>query len=145
MKYLLLLTCFWVNQFCIQDSAATTTLEVRITGIEKMKGVMEVTLFDSKRKWLKKGKACAVKRVKVDDQEEVVVIFENLPHGEYALVSYQDLNRNNKIDKNFLGLPKEPYAMTRKAKSKVRKPYFKEMKFSCSGEHQVIKTELCRL
>lgn len=123
------------------SSATTTTLEVRILGVEKTKGILEVALFNSRRKWLKKGKAFMQKRVEVDGKD-VVVVFENLPKGEYALVSYHDLNSNNKLDKNFLGLPKEPYAMTRKAKSKLRKPYYKEMKFDCTEDHVLLETHL---
>jgi len=32
----------------------------------------------------------------------------DLPGGEYALVIYQDENGNKRLDKNFLGIPREP-------------------------------------
>ena len=32
-----------------------------------------------------------------------------LPHGEYAISLFVDSNGNKKIDKNFLGIPKEQY------------------------------------
>ncbi len=32
----------------------------------------------------------------------------NLPAGEYALVVFQDENANGRLDKNFIGIPREP-------------------------------------
>lgn len=34
--------------------------------------------------------------------------ISNLPAGEYALVVYQDENGNGRLDKNFIGIPREP-------------------------------------
>ena len=114
-------------------------LEVRIGGIKKMKGTVEVAIYNSRRKWLKSGGAYFVKRIEVDDKD-VVVKFENLPYGNYAICSYHDVNNNKDFDRNFLGIPKEPYAMTRKAKSKLRKPRFKEMAFTIDKPNYSIET-----
>ncbi len=32
----------------------------------------------------------------------------DLPAGEYALMAYQDVNGNGRLDKNFIGIPREP-------------------------------------
>ena len=37
--------------------------------------------------------------------------------GDYAVAIIQDLNENEKLDKNFLGIPKEPYGFSGKWKS----------------------------
>lgn len=34
--------------------------------------------------------------------------ISDLPAGEYALVAYQDENGNGRLDKNFMGIPREP-------------------------------------
>ena len=34
--------------------------------------------------------------------------IEDLPAGEYALVVYYDENENERLDRNFIGIPKEP-------------------------------------
>ena len=38
--------------------------------------------------------------------------LSDLPAGEYALLVYYDTNNNNHIDKNFIGIPKEPLAFS---------------------------------
>jgi len=34
--------------------------------------------------------------------------FKDIPDGEYALMVYHDENENGRLDKNFIGIPKEP-------------------------------------
>lgn len=41
----------------------------------------------------------------------VTFIFE-LPEGSYAVGAYHDQNNNGVLDKNWIGIPKEPYAMS---------------------------------
>ena len=110
-----------------------STLKVQIKGIEKVRGIVEVTLFNSRKKWLKKGGAYLLKRVEVDGKD-VEVVFEGLPFGEYAFVSYHDVNSNEKFDKSMLGFPKEPFALSQKPRTKMRKPRYNEMKFTITEE-----------
>lgn len=44
--------------------------------------------------------------------------FDGIPPGRYAVVGYHDVNGNSEHDK-FLGVPKEPYALSSKAGSKM--------------------------
>lgn len=43
--------------------------------------------------------------------EKVTLTFD-LPPGEYAVSTYQDLNNNGKLDRQFYGAPKEPYGFS---------------------------------
>ncbi|MEO1260217.1 MAG: DUF2141 domain-containing protein [Bacteroidota bacterium] len=38
--------------------------------------------------------------------------FENIPVGKYAVVVMQDKNENKELDKNFMGMPKEPVGVS---------------------------------
>jgi uncharacterized protein (DUF2141 family) len=42
----------------------------------------------------------------------MIVAFNNLPVGTYAVSVYQDANGNEQLDKNFLGIPKERYGFS---------------------------------
>ncbi|MGA1824519.1 MAG: DUF2141 domain-containing protein, partial [bacterium] len=39
--------------------------------------------------------------------------IRDIPPGEYALVVYNDKNDNGSLDKNFIGIPKEPVGFSR--------------------------------
>jgi uncharacterized protein (DUF2141 family) len=56
--------------------------------------------------------------------QSLVVHFKDLPPGEYAAVAFQDVNGNGKLDKNFLGIPKEPYGFSNSARGSAGPPKF---------------------
>jgi uncharacterized protein (DUF2141 family) len=52
------------------------------------------------------------------------VYFKDLPPGEYAAVAFQDVNGNGILDKNFLGIPKEPFGFSNGARGSAGPPKF---------------------
>lgn len=44
--------------------------------------------------------------------------LEDLPAGDYALVAYQDENGNGRLDRNFVGIPREPLGFSNRYRSK---------------------------
>lgn len=46
----------------------------------------------------------------------------NIASGEYAVAVFADVNGNGKLDSNFIGIPKEPVAVSRDAKGKFGPP-----------------------
>ena len=56
-----------------------------------------------------------------------------LPHGEYALTLFIDFNGNKKIDKNFLGIPKEQYGFSNNVMGRMSPPTFDQAKFLIEG------------
>ena len=56
-----------------------------------------------------------------------------LPFGEHAITLFIDFNGNKKIDKNFLGIPKEPYGFSNNVIGNMSAPTFDQAKFVISG------------
>jgi uncharacterized protein (DUF2141 family) len=55
----------------------------------------------------------AFRKVKVKATSfEQHVRFENIPYGEYAVAVMHDENDNQKVDRNFFGMPTEEYGVT---------------------------------
>ncbi len=50
--------------------------------------------------------------------------FKNLPHGKYAVSVFLDKNKNEKVDRNFIGFPKEPVGASNM--TRLGKPNFKK-------------------
>ena len=57
----------------------------------------------------------------------------NLPEGTYAIALFIDANENLKIDKNFLGIPKEQYGFSNNAMGRLSGPSFEQAKFQVKG------------
>ena len=69
-------------------------------------GTVAFILFDSANAFGDLRDPARVDKFLLDGRD--LYRLENVPSGEYALLVYFDENDNNKIDKNFIGIPKEP-------------------------------------
>ncbi len=65
----------------------------------------------------------------------------HLPYGWYAVSVVHDHNNNGKLDKNFLGLPKEPYGFSNNP-SALGKPSFQAVKFKMDSSQKVIEVNV---
>ena len=46
--------------------------------------------------------------LKPSGKNSISTVITDLPYGRYAVMVFQDMNGNKKLDKNFLGIPTEP-------------------------------------
>ena len=60
--------------------------------------------------------------------------FNNVPSGSYAVAFFHDRKMNNKMQKNFLGIPQEGYGFSNDAKPRgFGPPSFSQASFSHDG------------
>ena len=62
----------------------------------------------------------------------VVVRVSGVPAGTYAAQAFQDENDNKKIDRNFLGIPKEGLGFSNDARIRFGPPSFADAAFRLS-------------
>jgi uncharacterized protein (DUF2141 family) len=62
------------------------------------------------------------------------IVIKNLTPGKYAFKYFHDENNNNKIDVNWLGIPKEGYGFSNNAKGTFGPPSFEKMIFVITGD-----------
>lgn len=62
--------------------------------------------------------------------------------GTYALAAFHDLNNNGKLDRNFFGIPTEPYGFGRTPQSKWTEPAFADVATTFTGKKAAAKLEL---
>jgi uncharacterized protein (DUF2141 family) len=70
------------------------------------------------------------------------VIFEGIPQGTYAVSVFHDENMNGKLDKNFVGAPKEGYGASNNPKKRMGPPKFDEAKFSADQLQHSVEIKL---
>ena len=68
------------------------------------------------------------------DLKNIHELIVDVPDGEYAIVFFVDANKNNKLDKNFIGIPKEQYGFSNNAMGSLSAPSFEQAKFSVQGK-----------
>jgi uncharacterized protein (DUF2141 family) len=65
-----------------------------------------------------------------------------LPDDRYVIAIFQDLNGNQKLDKNTFGIPTEPYVFSGKMKSKWKKPIFNEVSIMVKNKMNPMSLQL---
>lgn len=99
-----------------------------VKGFENNRGVCRACLFDTESAFAGKGKPIVCKEVSINSQEASIV-FEHIPQGSYAIALFHDENNNARMDKNFLGIPKEGYGASKNKLPFAAAPKFEENKF----------------
>jgi uncharacterized protein (DUF2141 family) len=56
-------------------------------------------------------------------------VFNHIPAGTYALFVFHDANSNNKMDRNFIGIPKEGYGASQNRLPFASAPSYNDNKF----------------
>ena len=56
------------------------------------------------------------------------IVIENLSEGFYSFSYFHDVNSNSELDKNMVGIPKEPYGFSNDQKGNFGPPDFQESK-----------------
>lgn len=57
------------------------------------------------------------------------VVLRDLAPGKYAIKAFLDLNNNQKLDKNLVGMPKEPYGFSNDATGHFGPPKIEDTLF----------------
>jgi len=122
----------------LSQHAVAADLTVNINDVEQGKGHLLVGLYASEEAY-KSDNASFNSKVKALNSKEVV-IFEDLPDGEYAIKMYQDENDNAKMDFNMIGIPKEGYGFSNNV-GMFGAPEYQEAKFIVK-DNTVIEMDL---
>lgn len=114
------------------EGGGTLTVNVRTMSD---KGVIRCALWSDAKGFPEEVLADSVKRVAAPsvDKHRATCVFEGVGAGTYAIAVLQDLNDSNSLDKNRLGIPKEPLGFSNNAKIRFRAPTFDEAKFEFDG------------
>ncbi|MEL7220234.1 MAG: DUF2141 domain-containing protein [Bacteroidota bacterium] len=116
-------------------------MELTIEDIKYNHGTLWIGIYPSEEAFLDKSQAKLVS-VKAGDRNTQKIELDGLSYGDYAIALFHDLNDNDEMDLNWLGVPQEPFAFSRPAPSKWRLPEFSEVKVSFYQQRKTIHTKL---
>ena len=116
----------------VLTSAHAADVTVRVEGVERADGRVMVALFDKEEEFPRGTRRFGEMADAV--RGAVTVVFRDVPPGRYAASLYHDLNRNERLDANLLGIPSEPYGFSRNARGKLAPPKFDDAAFTVADE-----------
>jgi len=107
------------------------TIKVTIEGCQERKGQLIASIYNSEANYMKQPYRTV--NIAVEPGEELVLSFQDIPHGEYALAVFHDKNSNNELDKNWMGIPKEDYGFSNNVRPTFRAANYDESRFNHTG------------
>jgi len=110
------------------QSNSTGTLVIRITELRSAKARLRIAVFNSQKNWLHDASAI-YKTVLDGESREPEWRVQSVPYGEYAVAVFQDENRDGKLNRNFLGIPREPYGFSNNARGSFGPAKWEDAKF----------------
>lgn len=101
-----------------------------IDNLKHNDGSIQVGIYDKAESFTKPEevlKGCASQGKLAGEQARVVC---ELGPGKYAASLFHDKNNNGKLDKNFIGIPKEGFGFSNNAKGSFGPPKFEDAVFT---------------
>ena len=114
-------------------AALAGDLTIEVSGITLDRGKVYVAVYDRADSFPISGRQW-VGQVLDPTARQLTAHFKDLPPGQYAAVAFQDANGNGKLDKNFLGIPQEPYGFSNGARGSAGPPKFSEAAVTLSPD-----------
>jgi uncharacterized protein (DUF2141 family) len=110
----------------LQTSA---TLTISIDEVRNSKGLIGVLVFRSAQGWPEKVDAASFGKAVEAHPGVTTLVIDDLPSGTYAVVALHDENENQKLDRNFFGMPKEGWGMSNNPKAYLSAPSYSQARF----------------
>jgi uncharacterized protein (DUF2141 family) len=112
-------------------AANAATLVVTISNIKTDVGQMNIAVYDNEDDWLGDDVVAGQTMVVAEEMNDGVIVAEiELEPGNYAVSVHHDDNDNDKMDTNFIGIPKEPIGLSNGAVAKFGPPKYKDAVFT---------------
>ena len=118
-----------------QAEELTGILMVEISGLKDASGNVYIAVYDSDSTWLSDEMVLNQKVDIADALDGDLVRTELLlPLGDYALSVFYDQDGDGELKTNFIGMPKEPIALSNNAVAKFGPPKYSDAVFSLGAQ-----------
>jgi len=118
-------------------------ITVVITDLRNAEGEILISLYD-KAEGFPKDREAIIRSAAVapDASGQVTIVFEDLPHGDYAIAVLHDEDTSQDMTFGAFHLPKEGYCFSNNVKVRFRPPKFKKTKFTLDGDDVTQKLQM---
>jgi uncharacterized protein (DUF2141 family) len=117
------------------------SLIVAMEGFSDSRGYAMVAVYGSEEAYKAGTPRAGQAKAEIADKKALAVI-DGLAYGTYAVAIYHDQNANGKMDKNFLGIPKEAYGHSNNARGSMGPPSFEDAKIDLAVPEMTISINM---
>lgn len=131
---ILFLAYFAVAQ---NSSSQTYTLTIVVEGMDSTVGNLGVLVFNNEKGW-PEDRTAAYKDVSVPAEKGIQTMkIPDLPPGNYAVALIHDVNQNHKLEKNWIGQPKEQWGLSNNPHATIKAPPMSKALFEFKGDKEI--------
>lgn len=140
MKTLFAIGFCWLATFPLQTS--NYTVNINVSNIKEPTGKLRVAVYSGKDNYQKNA---LIDTSFVAGEQSSKTIRLQLPKGEYAIGVFHDLNENEELDKNFMGIPTEGFGFSNKSMGTLGPPSYEDTKFAVEKNGTSVEVNLKHL
>jgi uncharacterized protein (DUF2141 family) len=111
------------------------SLTIEVGVIDNLKGQLVIGVCNNKNTFLKEFDIGTIVKV---TKKNMILTFENLPKGEYAISLFHDENSNNKLETNLFGIPIEKYGFSNNKIPFFGTPSYDDSKFILNENKKIL-------
>lgn len=105
-------------------------------------GTIRIAIYDTAEAYDNRGPRTASAIIEVKKQQHQARVTCELKPGKYAATIFHDKNDNQKLDTNFIGIPKEGYGFSNNAQGVFGPPKFDAAVFTMGQDDMEMKIDL---
>jgi uncharacterized protein (DUF2141 family) len=121
-----------------QSEPMMGNLQVVVIGFQSASGDVKMALSNSESNYTSKSQAFRGTSATIEG-DKATTVFADLPYGESAVRVYHDANSNDKLDTNFMGIPKEPYGFSNNVRGTFGPVIWDNVKFELRTQRMTIE------
>ncbi|OYQ47457.1 DUF2141 domain-containing protein [Flavobacterium aurantiibacter] len=119
-----------------------TAFTLKITNVQNATATIHIGFYKKENEFPTQQKHSFAKELIPSKTGEIIITWDDVPEGEYALAIYQDIDNNGRMKSNLFGYPKEPFAFTQNFKPKMSKPKFDQCKITFDAINNMFEVKL---
>ena len=123
----------------LAESANSAPVDVTVTNIDSEGGDVRVVMYANQADWLTHHGTNVLAAAATPG--EMKFTYPNVKPGAYAILVYHDVNRNQDLDENFLGIPTEQFGFTNDP-GYSHKPKMSEAQFTVGDQPVALAVKL---
>jgi uncharacterized protein (DUF2141 family) len=119
------------------NPTASSAVTVVVSQLVSTQAAVKLYFYNVREGFLQPKQYAFMKVVRPGGQDRITLPVE-LANGDWAVAITQDTNNNDKLDKNMVGIPTEPFAFSNNVRPRFAPPAFDDCKFTVSGPGKVV-------
>ncbi len=139
---LILILFFGISVFANNKTAKSGrgTLIVEVVSLKSNKGIIRSHLYDNSSDFPTSCRNAVMKNTSSElSNHKAIIVYKDVPYGEYAMTTHHDENNNGKMDKTWIGMPDEGWGVSNDAEALIALPDYDDAKFVINSEKKTIK------